>query len=158
MKRGFSLVEMLIYVAILAVMLLLIINTMLSFTGSYRPVAALRLADRSAVSSFDRATREIRLATAASVDASNATLNAITLTQGATTTRIYVDNGVVKVDVNSVYSGPLTLSGASVTGLTFVLLDSGSSKAVKMDMTVQGTSGQTIVTKNFHTTIVLKGI
>lgn len=158
MKRGFTLIEILIYIALLVLMLLLIINTTLSFTGSYRPVAALRTADRAAVSSMERLTREIRLATAATVDTSSTTANTLTLTAGSTITEFYVDNGVLKVDINGTFSGPLTPSGAWVTDLDFAVIDNGNSKAVKVDMVVNGVSGQTTITKKFHTTVVMKGI
>lgn len=162
-NSGFSLVEMVIYVTLLVVIFLIVVNTILSFTGSYQSLRALRALDHSSVSSMERITRDIRGAT--SVDTANSTLGTspgvLTLTQTvgsvSTTTKFYLQGGVVKVDVNGVYSGPLTLTGTSVTNLVFTKLTSSISSAVKVDLTVSATVGTTTKTKIYHSTVILRG-
>lgn len=161
-NKGYTLVEMVIYIAIMSVVLLLIVNTVISLSRSYRDLYALRIVDSTAVDSMERMTREIRGAT--SVDTVNSTFNTnpgvltliSTLGNTSTTTKFYISNGVLKVDVNGAYSGPLSDVDATIDSLTFVKLDSGVSTAVKIDMTVSGRSGFTVKTKNYHTTILLK--
>ncbi|KND48027.1 MAG: hypothetical protein AB201_00295 [Parcubacteria bacterium C7867-006] len=161
-KSGYTLVEMVIYVAVMSIVFLLIVNTVLSFTKSYKGIYVLRIVDGSAVDAMERMTREIRGAT--SVDTVNSTFGSnpgvLTLvsvsSSNSTTTKFYLDNGVLKVDINGVYSGPLSGVGVSVDSLIFTKLDSGISTAIKIDMIVRGTAGQTTRTKNYHTTILLK--
>lgn len=161
--RGYSLIEMVIYVSLLTIIFVASINMLLSFSQSYRTLSALRVAEHSGVDSMERMTRDIRSAT--SVDSGNSTLGispgVLTLTATSngvsTTTKFYVQNGVLKVDVNGAYFGPLTLSSASTTSLIFRLISNGNSDAVRIDMTVLGTVGNITKSKNYHSTIVLQG-
>ncbi len=162
-NSGYTLVEMIIYAGILSLISLVVISMLLSFSGSYRNVTALRLAENSGVYSMERMSRDILFAT--SIDTLNSTLGTspgvltIVKTENtvSTTTRFYLDNGVLKVDVNGVYIGPLTSRGSQVTNLVFRTLDSGISDAVKIDLTVRGTSGNINKDKSYHTTVILRG-
>jgi type II secretory pathway pseudopilin PulG len=162
-KGGYSLIEMVIYVSLLSAIFLVATNMLLSFSKSYRTLTALGLAEHSAIDSMERITRDLRSAT--SVDVANSTLGTspgvltlVTTSAGvSTTTKFYVQNGVLKVDVNGVYFGPLTLTSASTTSLTFRLLSNTNSDAVKVDMTVQGTVGSVVKSKTYHSTIILHG-
>ncbi len=162
-KKGFSLIEMLVYIALITVIFLFIINMILSFTGSYKDITALRVADRSGMDAMERMTREIRNATSVTpaqsfFGSSPGILTIVQTSSGvSTTTKFYLQNEVLRVDVNGVYSGPLTLTRAQVTNLTFNLLTSTSSQAVKIDMILNGTSGNVTKTKAYHSTIILKG-
>lgn len=163
-KSGFSLVEMIIYVSLLVVIFLIVVNTILSFTGSYQSLRAMRVLDHSSVSAMERMTRDIRSATI--VDTGNSTLGSnpgvltLTTTLGSvsTTTKFYLQSGVVKVDVNGVYSGPLTLADTSVTNLVFTKLTSSISSAVKIDLTISATVGTTTKTRKYHSTVILRGL
>lgn len=163
LKKGYSLIEMVIYVTLLSVIFMVAINLLLSFSTSYRTLTALRIAERSGIDSMERMTRDIRGAT--SVVTASSTLGTSpgvltlvsTYNSVSTTTKYYVQNGVVKLDVNGVYFGPLTLSNASTTNLVFQYLQNGTSNAVKVDMTITGTSGAITKSKTYHTTIILKG-
>jgi len=162
-NRGYLLIEMVIYVSLLTIIFIVAINMLLSFSQSYRALSALRLAEHSAIDSMERISRDIRLAS--SVDSGNSTLGTspgvltlIATSNGvSTTTKFYVQNGVLKVDVNGVYFGPLTLASASTTSLTFRLLSNTNSDAVKVDMTVEGTVGSITKSKTYHSTIILRG-
>lgn len=153
--KGVSLVEMLIYVALISVIFLLIVQTILSFTSSYRQLAANRALEHTAINVLERVTREVRNASNVNVSG-----NALTTTQAtngvSTTTRFYLDTGVVKMDVNGSYYGPLSVVSGTVTSLTFTVLSSPGPQAVKIDMTVQGRSGAVTRTKSFHSTIIAK--
>ena len=163
-QRGFTLLEMIVYVTILSLITVVLVNTLLSFSGAYREVRMHRAIDNSALTAFERMTRDIRGARNVVVNQSVLgthpgvlTLNTVG-TSVSTTTRFYIEDGVVKVDVNGVYSGPLTLARTAVTQLSFQRLVSTSSEAVKVDMTVEYVYGSTTKTKNYYTTVILKGL
>jgi len=162
-KKGYSLLEMLIYISILTVIFILIVNTTISFTRSYRDLFVLRAIEHSAITSLERMTRDIRNSTSLDTvqSAFGTTPGTLVINQtiiGTTTVaKFYVQSGVLKVDVGGAYVGPLTLSNVVVTNLTFTQLLSGNSSAVKIDLTLQGTSGQVVKSKKFHSTIILKG-
>jgi type II secretory pathway pseudopilin PulG len=163
-NKGYSLVEMVIYVSILSIISVVGMNSVLSFATSYRDTLALRVVDNSAIDSLERITRDIRSAT--SINSLNSTfgtspgvLSLTTTSNGvSTTTRFYLDSGVLKVDVNGVYSGPLTPVGAEVTSLVFTKMDSDNSSLVKIDMNISGTVGPTIKSKTYHSSVVMKGL
>jgi type II secretory pathway pseudopilin PulG len=160
---GYSLVEMVIYISILTLIFVFAVNTLLSYSQSYRVLSALRVAEHSGVDAMERITRDIRSAT--SVDSVNSTfgtspgvLTLVETTLGvSTTTKFYAQNGILKVDINGVYFGPLTLSNASTTNLVFTLLDNTESVAVKVDVTSQGTVGNITKSKTYHSTIIVGG-
>jgi type II secretory pathway pseudopilin PulG len=163
-NRGYTLVEMAIYVAILAIFSATIVNTILSFSWSYRTLLALRMVDNTGIDAMERVSRDIRSAT--SVDTGNSTLGTspgvltlvATMNGVSTTTKFYLQNGIIKVDVNGTYSGPLSVSGSTITNLVFTKLVNGVSNAVKVDMTVQGVVGPITKVKTYHTTVILRGV
>jgi len=160
-KNGYTLVEMIIYISLLSIISIAIMSTIISFMRSYKSVQVVRIVDNSGIAVMERITREIR--GASNIDTLNSDFVSnpgyLTLITGSSgnTTKFYVQDGVVKVDVNGTYIGPITQSNTSVTGLKFTLLDNGISKAIKTDLTIQGTVGQVTETKIFHSTIILRG-
>lgn len=160
--RGFTLVEMIIYIAILTLVFMVITTTLLSFTSSYRVLSVRRAIEHSAIESLERMTRDIRAA--ASIDTGNSSLGVspgvltIIGPGNATTTKFHVQDGILAIDVNGVYKGPITTSDVTITNLTFNQLTTTYSKAVKIDMTLQAARGSVIETKTYHTTVILKGV
>ena len=161
--KGFSLIEMIIYISIVTVTFVIVVNTILSFTHSYRSLTALRLVEHTGVDAMERMSRDIRFA--GIVDTANSTLGSSpgvltivsTVSGVVTTTKFYLQNDVVKVDVNGVYVGPLTISNTTVTSLLFTRLTNSVSSAVKVDMTVSATVSDVTKTNTYHSTIILKG-
>ena len=162
-QSGFSLIEMLVYISVLSMIFIVVVATIVSFTSSYRTLTAHRVIEHSALSSFERLTRDIRGAT--SIDMGNSTfasnpgrLTLITTHKAvSTTTKFYIENGILKLDVNGSYVGPLTTSKVTVTNMTYTLLSGSTTQAVRIQMTVQGSSGSVTQEKNYQSTIVLKG-
>lgn len=142
-------------------MFVVIINTVLSFTHSYRDLVVLRSLDRSAMTILERMTREIRNANSINTGQSTFGVNpgALSIIKTAnalsTTTRFYVESGVMKVATNGIYTGPLTHSRTSVANLLLTQI-TGTTTAIKIDMTLTASSGPTVRTKLFHTTIIMK--
>jgi prepilin-type N-terminal cleavage/methylation domain-containing protein len=163
-QHGFSLIEMLVYIALLSTIFVVVVATLLSFTTGYRVLAAHRIVEHSAMSSLERLTRDLRGAT--SIDMGNSTfgtspgiLTLITNQNGnATTTKYYVQNNTLKLDVNGTYFGPLTTAKVTVSNLTYTLLTGSTTSAVKIDMTLTSTNGQAVQTRTYHTTVVLKAL
>ncbi len=160
--KGYSLVEMVIYVTILSIVSVVLVNTLLSFTGSYKELQALRIVDRSGMDVFERLSRTIRSSTSidtgSSVFGSNPGVLVLVETEGlvSTTTRFYLDNGIVKMDINGVYYGPLSLTSADINSLVFRKTDNPNTSAIKIEMSVSGTVGNVTKQKNFFLTTVTK--
>jgi prepilin-type N-terminal cleavage/methylation domain-containing protein len=158
-SKGFSLIEMIIYIAVLAIIMVFIINTILSFTSSYRLLGALRAAENGGINSMETMTRTIRAASSITITGTTSTSVSLVATDNgnSTTTRFYLSGTTLAEDVNGTYYGPLTASNVTVNSIVFSLLSTTTSSALKIDMTLQGTSGKQVQTKSFHSTVVVKG-
>jgi Tfp pilus assembly protein PilE len=170
--KGYSLGEMIVYVAIMSITCMIIANTFVSFVMSYRNIKSLALVDRSAIDVMERLTRDIRGAT--SIDIANSTfatssgvLTLITTASGvSTTTKFYLGtnpvssstNIIARVDINGLYYGPLTQVNTSVTNLTFNRVNGVVSDAVKIDLTLSALVGTITETKTYHSTINITGM
>jgi Tfp pilus assembly protein PilW len=162
-RKGFSLIEMLIYIAILILVLIVLIQVMMSFSTNYKKVSTLRLIDRSATETLERITRDIR--NASSVTLASSVLGAhpgeltIVASQSSvsTTTRFYIGSGTVRVDVNGTYIGPLSTDTVTVDNLVFKVLTTSASTAVKIDMTLSASYNGVSESKDYSSTIILKG-
>src|SRR3989344_1999518 len=71
-RSGFSIIEMLIYIAILVLMLAVVMNTIVAVTRSERVIKSLRQIEDSAVLAIERVGREVRGAD--EIDAGSSTL------------------------------------------------------------------------------------
>lgn len=166
-KKAFTLVETIFYLAFLVVLLGIVISLVVSLAKTYQLIQATQNLESSAVFSLERMTREIR--NAKSVNVSNSalatstagvlSLDTVDASGNAQTIKFYISSstGSVNVDANGSYVGPLTLSGVRVNQLDFRLLASDNSQAVKIILGLDSVVGGASVSKNFYSTIVLRG-
>jgi len=156
---GFSIIEMLVYIAILGVLTVVVINTVLSLAQSFSSIKVSRNINNSALSAFERVVRDIRDADA--IDVANSTFDVhpgrLTLTKGATTTEFYLDGGSLKIRENSIGAGVLTKQNTTVTNLVFRhSIVASTFESIKIEMTLSGSQGSLIKTENFYTAAVLR--
>jgi type II secretory pathway pseudopilin PulG len=164
-KAGFSLIEMIIYLSLLAAILIMIVNILISFSTSYRELSVHRALERSALSAMERMTRDIRAGTSidtgnSSFGSTNGILSIIQTTSSvSTTTKFYIGSSTLKMDINDSYYGPLTSSDVAVSSFMVRRLTSTSTnaEAVKIDLTLQATSRSYVISKNYHSTIIVQG-
>lgn len=163
-EKGFSLVEMLIYIFILTIILAVVTNSIYSLSKSYRSIRSADTLEASAMSSLDRIVREIHDAT--SVDTALSTLdtspgvlmlNTTDEAGVATTIKFLVTSQALRVQEAGVDVGPLTDSSARVTSLIFRSITTAQSKAVKVEMTIESGVGSSYKSRNFYSTAVLRG-
>ncbi len=155
-KKGTSLLELVIYLSIMLVLLAVLVKLAVSFSGTYRTIKVSKNLDSAAVSSMERMTRDIRNATNHTATSTSAE---ITLTESASpaSVRFYVASGVLKVDENGSYAGPLIPLGVTVTSLVFRQITTAKSKGVKIEMTLSAAQGSTTRTRKFYDTVELRG-
>jgi Tfp pilus assembly protein PilW len=164
LKRGYSLIEALVYAALAVLILGAIISSILIFNTTLRTVKVVRDLDNSSYISMDRMTREIRnsesLDNAASIyNATSGVLTLNTTDQANSPIKIkfYLSNGILMMDRANSPIGPLSLSSVRVNSLIFRPIISTSSQAVKIEMEIQATSTNFNSSKKFYNTIILNG-
>ncbi len=65
---------------------------------------------------------------------------------------------MLRVMTGGVDEGQITLSGATVSNLTFTRVQNSISQAIKISLTLQSTVGSKTKTETFYTTAVLRNI
>lgn len=162
--HGFTLIEAVIYVALLVILLVVITSTIIGMASSYHSLVVVQNISDSSASVLERMTREIR--NAESVDVSGSTfgnssgvlvLNSTDDSGGNITREFFVLNGRIHIKEDGVDMGPLTMDRVEVTNLEFEHLTSAISEAVKVEITLEAGVGENERTENFYSTAVLRG-
>lgn len=164
-QRAFTLIEILIYIALLVVILVGVVNAIAMLSSSYRNVSVAKSIEGSAINLIDRIVRETR--NAESIDAANSSfgvtpgtlsLNTFDASDNPMTVRFSVSNGRVILTENGISLGPITSSNVAVTSLIFRSFSTTTSSAVKIELTLESASTSPVYfSRNFYGTAVLRG-
>ena len=163
LRRGFSLIEMLFYVAILSLSLLAVTQTLLVVTRSYGTLRAAERVEQEAAGGVERILREVRDANdiddAGSVFGAHPgklLLQSTTVLGSPRTVEFSLDGGKLSLKENGSVTGLLTSQNTTISSLVFRKISTTRSKGVKIEMTMQSGSGPSLRTENFYTTAVLR--
>lgn len=164
-KSGFSLVEMLIYIGLLAAIFTATVIMLVNLTSTYRVLKVSKDIDLSAATVMQRISSEIKAADSVNVAQSNlgtTTAPALALdtyTGGGASTivKFFVSNNLLRVSEGGTDLGPLTASTTRVSRLIFYSITASSSDAVRVELTLQSGTSTTLKTEKFYTTAVLRG-
>lgn len=171
MKRpaGFSLLEMLIYVALLSAFSLMVVFVLLSVASSYRTLRAQVHLNTDAAAIIDRLGHQIRLADgvdgASVLDSSPGVLklsyskNQNNEGQGGaavTSAEFYLSGGVLHLKQNDADTGALTGSNTTLSSLIFRKVGSGTAAGVRTEFTLTSVDGTASSTQNFYTFFVMR--
>ena len=158
---GFSLVEIIIYVALLAVFVGVITWSIGSILHTYNRMKDERAVESSAISSMDRMVKEIRNSksvdlahTATSTENGYLTLNTYDSVGSSTVVKFYLSNNRVYVDQAGIQMGPLTLENISAPSLVFRYFTNATSTGVKIELGLQSSSSTPI--NYFYDSAVLR--
>ncbi|MDO8594048.1 MAG: prepilin-type N-terminal cleavage/methylation domain-containing protein [bacterium] len=162
-QRGFSLVEMLFYIAILSLALLVVTQTLVVLMRSYGVLRGAQHIEEDVGGALDRMVREIRDANG--VDDAGSVLgthpgklllNTTTLAGAPRTVEFSLSAGQLLLKENGVVTGFLTSSSTSLSSLIFRKITSVRSKGVKIEMTMQSGTSTAARSENFYSTAVLR--
>ena len=162
-RKGFSLVEMLVYISILVLMLAVIMNIIVSVIRSERVLKALRNVEDSAVLSLERITREVRQAENVDINSSIFDLNPGRLALESTdalgnprTVEFYLSSGVLMFSENGMELGALTRTDARVSALTFRFFTGSNSKGIRTEITIESGTSTHYRSDNFYSSAILR--
>ena len=162
-QKGITILETLLYSALLSLLLFAIVGSTASIIRTHRRVYLNRTLESSAVFAMERMAREIRLANSVNAGLSSFGANPGILVIGGGQddipyTMVFdAPLGRVRITKNGVDSGDLTSDKVAVSELTFKYLDSVNSKGVKITLELQGTYGQESKTIRLEDFVVLRG-
>lgn len=161
---GFSLPEIIVYLAIVALLFVIVINTLISMSSTSKVLKLAKNLNGAVTTSLERMTREIRQANG--VDSASSVLNVspgklVLNSSDSNGNPISVEfsmlNGVLYLKQGGVSQGPLTLASTTVDNLVFKVLQNSKSTAVKIEYQLTATDGSRAKTENFYTTTILRG-
>lgn len=156
---GLSLVETLLYVALLVILLVVIVNVLLIVMKSYRQISAAKSVQTAAVTSLGRLGQEIRRAKtiASIIPTSSLILNTTDSSGNDETVEFRLDNdGRLYLYEAGGNLGALTPSDATISSLLFQSITAGSNSAVRITETIQSGVGDAERTETFHSTVELR--
>ncbi len=156
--NGFSLVEMLVYIAVLVIVAAGALTLVFSLGGKFQQQRADQLVTKSAQGALEHMLSSIR--TADSVGVSSTLISSpgvLTLNAAATTTAYSLSSGTVVYSINSVAKGPITDNKVSVSELRFFLHDNTTTQLVRIELTLTAQVGAARVTKTFYAGATLRG-
>lgn len=161
--EGFSLVEMLIYIAILVLMLSVIMNVIVSTVQSGRIIKALRNVENSAIISLERLVRETRQAESVNLATSvfgsspgRLVLEGVDAGGGPRTVEFYLSSDRLLFKENGIDLGALTQADARVSNLVFKRFTGPNSEGIRTEITIESGTSTNFRSNNFYFSTVLR--
>lgn len=157
--KGFSLVEMVIYLGILAFMTVVLITALTLSMKMYRHARITRDFSEQGMLAMERITRSVRSAT--SVNGASSTFNtspgvlSLTYASGTPSTRLFdVSSNQLRLTEDGSVSGNIIGGRIQVSSLIFRSISTGSIPAIKTELTLYDTiSGRS---ETFYATTILR--
>lgn len=159
---GFTLVELMVYMASLLALGSILIILVIQFYSLYREIVALPRADRTGLLLVDRITKEIRSAN--QIDLLNSQLNTTNgvfdfdsvVNEVVVEKRFYLENGIVKYQENSDTPINLTSKNFIVSNFNFTSVNTAVSEAVRFNIELEFQSRNGTITRSYTGFAILR--
>ena len=162
-NRGYSLPEIIFYVAFFSVLTAIVVGMLVRMSNSRERLQASQKVANSATVSLDRMVREIRTASDMSTSTSILDTNPgkLYLTSRDASGNIrsvefYIATNTLRIKENNVDMGPLTEKGVSITNLIFRRSASSTDQAIKVEMTLESGTSTSYKSEKFYSTTILR--
>ena len=165
--KGFSILEIIIYLALLCIVSVLITSNIISLFKNYNIVKTNQEMEYNAISILDKLTKDTHdakniilgqsyFSTTSGAIAFN--ISSSTDDNASNTVRFYLDNGKIKYDKDGNYIGNLSTNNVNVSKFNIYYINSTTSEAVKVELGLDTSPHLNLKTysKNFYTTIQLR--
>lgn len=160
-KKGFSIIEILIYLAIFTVMSIVVINSFIIILSSSSTIRSNHdLLDSGSVA-MERISHEIRKAKnidlVNSVFDSNSSVLQLTDVDGTSNINFRKDGDNLDISKNGGSLGNLLAENIHLNSLIFRRIVTAQGEAVKIEIQLQDTRGKANKSANFYDTVILRG-
>jgi prepilin-type N-terminal cleavage/methylation domain-containing protein len=163
LKRGFSLIEMIVYVVILVFMLAIVMNVVVSVAKSDRLIRSARNIETSAATALERINREAKGMSSIDVAASTLgthpgrlSLDGEDASGNPRSVEFYLSSGRVMMSENGALVGPLTSADAVVTSLIFTRFATSTVEGVRTAATIESGTTTSYRSENFYSSALLR--
>jgi hypothetical protein len=161
-KSGFTLIELVVYMAGLLALGSVLILMIVQFYGLYKEIIAVPRADRTGLILVDRITKEIRSATAIDVinsqfDTTDGELTLTLVNNGDNIQkRFYVENGAVFVQEDNGSPVSLSSNDFNVSNFNFYFVPTTVSQGVRFVLELEYESREGLQTKQYSGFAILR--
>ncbi len=161
-KKGFSLIEIIIYLAIFTMISLLVINSLLIVMSSFTTIQTNKILLEAGMNSMERVSRDIRQSDSIDLINSNLSggvlqLNTINDSGLPATIKFSDENSKLDLYEDNILSGNLLGSNIFLDKLTFRRINTKESESVKIEMTIHNINSTISKKVNFYDKIILRG-
>jgi len=157
-QSGYTILELVFYVSLFAILSVVVINSMLTMSSSFKKTT-LKAELVQSGSILERITREIRGSYDFSLpSASDLILNTKDSSGVDKTVEFMLSGNDIRLLENSILIGNLNTPNIFVTALTFTQITTTQGKAVKIFLTFKSNNDASGITQDFYDTVVLRGI
>jgi len=156
-KKGFSLIEIIIYLAIFSTFSIILISSMISSLSSFSIIHSNKILQDAGLNSMERISREIR--SAISVDITNSTFDdtdGVLKLNDSGITFAKIDNYLNIYEDDGTLVGNLIGDNVYIDSLIFRYIDTTYGEAVKIEMILRDPNSQTNKKAYFYNTIILR--
>jgi len=158
-RKGFTLVEILIYLALMVTIALAVSQSLIAVLKSNRSAFADINLRNSGYSAMEGMIREIRAAQI--VDQASGGVLQVEQNNGGNIVKFATSSNLTlnfyEGASSTVLVGPLTSKGVSVENLNFIQINTGKSTAIKIEMKLQTTTQGITKSAWFYDTAILRG-
>ncbi len=156
-NRGYTMVEFIFYATLLAVVSIVVINSMIIMTKSFKKTAVQNELVQSG-SIMERIAREVRQAYGInSISASNLKLDSKDINGVNKIVEFLLSGNNIQLLEDNVLTGNLNTPSIIVTALTFTQITTTRGKAVKIFLTLHSSNDILNTNQDFYDTVVLRG-
>ncbi len=166
-NSGFSIIEIIIYFSILAIISTLVIGNIISLFKNYNVVRANQDIEYNAISILDKLTRDTRDAAfintsdslfSVSQGAISLNIASSTNSTASNTAKFYLNNNKIKYKKDGVDFGNLSTNAVTVSNFKIYYINSSTTEAIKVELNLEVTPHlhSAVISKNFYTTIQLR--
>lgn len=163
-RRGVTLVELIIYIALLGLISFLVIGAIVQMARAFVAFQVTQSITNSGNIAMERMAREVRNAKAIKAASSTFDVHPGRLvlfiddidTGASTTIDFFVSTSTLWAQVGTDSPEPLLAASTTVDNLVFREITSSTTKAVKTEMTISLTKGTTTRSANFYNTVLLR--
>ena len=166
-KSGFSLMETIIYFALLAVITALVSQSIISLFKNYNIVKANQDIEYNAINIFDKLSRDTHDAKNILISQSSFSspfgvialnISSSTDINASNTIKYYLEDSKIKYMKDGIYLGNLSTNSVNVSNFKIFYINSSSTESIKVEMNLEVTPhlSSSTISKNFYTTIQLR--
>lgn len=157
-ERGFTLVEMLVYMSVFMLIASALVITFLSFDTTLIRNKTERVLAQEARVGLEHMLLSIRHAD--SVDTGLSTLDSSPgelVLDGDEETRFYVSGGILMMDIDGTTLGPITSDAVTVENITFNYQSNTATDIVRIELTLSSETKAASSTRTFNAGAILRG-